>query len=145
RNAPGYGALGEHLRALFALAAPPEATPVPADETPRQGMTHPAVIALRAGPAPHRFGAPPTPEAAYFDEGRAGVVSPLQSAHTLRTDGVGGRITLATLTLDVSERIARTRANLERWRWLDADLRATQVRVDIAAAELRYLRNGELR
>ena len=144
-NLPVYAALREHLLALFALSATPEPPPVPADETLRQGMTHPAVSALRARLAHHGFDAPPTPEPAYFDESLTAVVERFQSAHTLQSDGVVGRITRAALNLDVNERIARTRANLERWRWLDADLRATQVRVDIAAAELRYLRNGELR
>lgn len=142
---PVYAALRSHMAALRSLTGTPEPDRLPDGLTLRSGMQHPAVDLLRARLARHGFELQPEQDAMHFDAALAALVGRFQFAHNLQPDGVVGRATRAALNQDVAERVARTQANLERWRWLAAELRETQVRVDIAAAELRYLRDGELR
>lgn len=142
---PAYAPLRRHLAELHALAGTPEPPPLPEGVTLHAGMIHPAVPILRERLARHGHALLPEDDPMRFDDALAAMLGRFQHSHHLKPDGVLGRDTRNALNLDVPARIARTQANLERWRWLTAELQPTQLRVDVAAAELRYLRDGELR
>ncbi len=65
-----------------------------------------------------------------------------QERHGLTVDGVVGPATRAALNVPVEERIQQIKTNLERWRWLPADLGALHVRVNIAGFDLRVVEDG---
>jgi murein L,D-transpeptidase YcbB/YkuD len=69
-------------------------------------------------------------------------VQRFQERHGLAVDGVVGPATRAALNVPADERIQQIRTNLERWRWLPADLGGLHVRVNIAGYELRVVENG---
>lgn len=142
---PAYQRLREHLAGLLAPDHAAEPAPLPESLTLRAGMRHPAIALLRERLAWHGLGAAAAGAADHFDEALLAQVKRFQHGNHLQPDGVVGRATRAALNLTLAQRIARTRANLERWRWLAHELQPTQVRVDVAAAELSYLRDGALR
>jgi murein L,D-transpeptidase YcbB/YkuD len=65
-----------------------------------------------------------------------------QRRHGLADDGVVGTRTLAALNVPVERRIDQVRVNLERWRWLPADLGEHHLRVNIAGFELDEVQSG---
>lgn len=142
---PVYEALREHLAALESLIRTPEPGRLPDGITLRAGMRHPATELLRARLDRHGYRSELPDTVDFFDVGLTDALLRFQRDHGLRPDGVLGRATRGMLNVDLAQRIGRARSNLERWRWLAAELRPTQVRVDVAGAELRYLRDGELR
>lgn len=77
-----------------------------------------------------------------MDESLVDAVRAFQRDHALEADGVVGPRTRAALNLDAQARLARVRANLERWRQLSGDLRDPQVRVDTGAATITLVRDG---
>lgn len=79
----------------------------------------------------------------HFDKTLLATVKSFQQAHHLHTDGIVGKATLSVLNPDIAERIARVRANLERWRQVSRDLHPTQLRVDISGARVTLVRDGE--
>lgn len=86
-----------------------------------------------------------------FDNGSPMFDLPLQKAvkafqqrHGLETDSIVGKATLAALNVSVDERIEQIRANLERWRWLPADLGKRYIIVNIAGFELWFVDNNDV-
>lgn len=142
---PVYGALRQHLAVLHTQLGTPEPTRLPDGVTLRAGVHHPAVELLRARLERHGYRTELPDAGDFFDFGLAAALLRFQREHGLQPDGVLGRATRGMLNLDLQQRIDRSRANLERWRWLAREFLPTQVRVDVADAELRYLRDGELR
>jgi L,D-transpeptidase YcbB len=144
-DVPAYAPLRRHLAELRSRSTMTEAPRVPAGPMLRPGEVHPAVAILRERLAQQGFGVPPEGDPMRFDDALVAMLQQFQHAHTLKPDGVLGPASRRELNQDLETRIVRTRINLERWRWLASELKPTQLRVDIAAAELRYLREGELR
>lgn len=144
-DVPAYKPLRQHLAELRARAGMAEAPRVPAGPMLRPGELHLTVPLLRERLARQGFAVLPEGDPMRFDGALATMLQHFQQAHTLKPDGVLGPATRNELNQDIQTRIARARVNLERWRWLASELKPTQLRVDIAAAELRYLREGELR
>ena len=64
-----------------------------------------------------------------------------QKRFGLEPNGVLGKQTLAALNTPVSERVGQIVANMERWRWLPAELPADRIQVNIAAAVLTVFHN----
>jgi murein L,D-transpeptidase YcbB/YkuD len=64
-----------------------------------------------------------------------------QKRFGLEPSGVLGKQTLAALNTPVSERVGQIIANMERWRWLPAELPADRIQVNIAAAVLTVFHN----
>lgn len=69
-------------------------------------------------------------------------VTRFQKRHGLAVDGVVGPATRAALNVPVERRIEQIKVNLERWRWLPADLGALHVRVNIAGFKLQVVDDG---
>lgn len=72
-----------------------------------------------------------------FDEALHKALIAYQKRHGLAADGVVGRETRDSLNKPVAERIDQILVNLERWRWVPADLGRRHVLVNIAGFGLR--------
>ena len=71
-----------------------------------------------------------------FDGDLAAAVKRAQKRFGLEPTGTAGKATLAALNIPASLRVDSIVANLERWRWLPAQLPADRIQVNIAAAVL---------
>lgn len=69
-------------------------------------------------------------------------VKTFQRNHLLKPDGIVGPGTLAELNRSASERMDQLRVNLERLRWLSHELEPTSVLIDVAGAEVMFLRDN---
>lgn len=81
---------------------------------------------------------------ALFDSQVTAAVREFQRRHHLDDDGKVGPRTLLQLNISPSTRLEQIRTNLERMRWLAADMEDTLLLVDIAAARIEFYRNGEV-
>ena len=70
---------------------------------------------------------------------------PLQQRYGAAPDGVVGPETLAALNLPVAERVRQLALNLERLRWMPADLGEDFVYINLADASLRLVESGKPR
>jgi len=136
-------ALGHYRRAVAAGGWPR----VPAGETLEPGAEDPQrVAALRrrlavegyatGGPAADALS--PT-----YDEALADAVREYQRRRGLEPDGVVGGKTLDELNVSAAERVRQIEANLERWRWMPADLGSRHVLVNVPRFELHVVEGGE--
>lgn len=71
-----------------------------------------------------------------FDTALAERVRRAQKRYGLEPTGVAGKQTIAALNVPASQRVRQIMANMERWRWLPAELPADRIQVNIAAAVL---------
>src|SRR5690606_37862119 len=63
-----------------------------------------------------------TPSATLYSESVASAVRQFQQLHGLQDDAIIGADTLAALNQPFAARLEQLRANLERWRWLSAEM-----------------------
>ncbi len=116
---------------------------VPKGPTLRLGMQDERVPLIRA-----RFGLDVTPDGDHtYDEKVAAAIADFQRAHGLAADGVLGAQTLAALGggETTNGRLeADIIANMERWRWLPANLGDRHISVNIPAYMVRVLDRGEV-
>lgn len=104
------------------------------------GDRGPRVAALRAHLA--ITGDLADPSGDLFDAGLAAAVRRYQFRHGLKPDGIVGAATLNALNLPVESRIRQIEVNLERWRWLPADLGSRYLLVNIADFRLYIMEKG---
>lgn len=71
-----------------------------------------------------------------FDAGLKDAVVRAQRRYGLNPTGLVSSGTLAALNVPASDRVRQIMANMERWRWLPAELPAKRIQVNIAAAVL---------
>jgi murein L,D-transpeptidase YcbB/YkuD len=131
----GYETLREGLKTYRQIAERGGWTPIPAGPALRPGDQGERVSALRARLAAED----PTVSAdgpAVYDEALATGVARAQKRFGLKDDGVAGPQTLDALNTPVQERLDQILANMERWRWLPAELPTDRIQVNIAAAIL---------
>lgn len=143
---PEYRRLKAALVHLRRLAAAGGWGAVPPGELLRPGDASDRVPHLRArlaasGDLPATRTPPDDP---VYDPDLEAVVRSFQSRHGLAADGVVGDRTLAALNAHVARRIEQVRVNLERWRWLPADLGERHLRVNVAAFELQGFEAGRV-
>lgn len=103
------------------------------------GASGPRVAALR-----QRLAAEDTALSAKGDKYDAETVAAVKRAQKrfgLEPVGRVGKSTLAALNVSARDRVDSIIANLERWRWLPAELPADRIQVNIAAAVLTLFRN----
>ncbi|MGE5548629.1 MAG: L,D-transpeptidase family protein [Solirubrobacterales bacterium] len=67
-----------------------------------------------------------------------------QSRHGLDIDGAVGRQTLAALNVTADERVRQIMVNLERWRWMPRTLAPLHIAVNLPAARLELVENGQV-
>jgi murein L,D-transpeptidase YcbB/YkuD len=78
----------------------------------------------------------------HFDADLERAVRRFQARHGLDMDGVVGASTTAALNVPAEERARQIEVNLERWRWLPADLGDRHVEVNIAGFGATLVEDG---
>ncbi|MEQ8403933.1 MAG: L,D-transpeptidase family protein [Oceanicaulis sp.] len=139
---PDYQALRS---ALIALGAAPQAPGlIGRGRALSRGDRGARVDALRA--RLHELGliADPGRPGAAFDAAMESALMRFQARRNLAADGRAGPATIAELDAGADRRIAQLRANLERWRWLPADLGDRHIRVNIADYRLEAWSGGRV-
>ncbi|WP_205825030.1 L,D-transpeptidase family protein [Methylobacterium terricola] len=138
----GYLALKAKLAALR-TQQPNRAVPMvrlPKGPALKTGMRDPRVPLIRA-----RFGLSGASDATAYDEGVATAVSSFQRERGLKASGVLDPATVAALAGTApGKQEADLLANMERWRWLPADLGRTHVFVNIPEFKVRVVRDGRI-
>jgi murein L,D-transpeptidase YcbB/YkuD len=130
----GYDALVAGLSRYRALAADGGWGTVAAAPELKFGRSGPAVAALRK-----RLAAEDTQVSATGDKFDADLLDGVRRAqrrYGLNPAGDVGAQTLAALNVPVTTRMRQIAANMERWRWLPAQLEQKRVQVNVAAAVL---------
>ncbi|KMO11115.1 L,D-transpeptidase family protein, partial [Methylobacterium platani] len=139
---PGYLALKAKLASLRAQQ-PNRAVPMvrlPKGPALKTGMRDPRVPLIRA-----RFGLGGASDATAYDEGVATAVASFQRERGLKASGVLDPATVAALAgASPGRQEADLLANMERWRWLPADLGRTHVFVNIPEYKVRVIRDGRV-
>ncbi|MEM8571651.1 MAG: L,D-transpeptidase family protein [Pseudomonadota bacterium] len=163
---PDYRALMAEKARLSALSeAEGLGAPVPSGPSLRMGESSPRVAALRA--RLERLGYNTDPVGATtllpvndettesgtettsiadtsFDEGLDAALKTFQRDQGLIDDGVAGRRTLAALNVSVADRIRNIDVNLERMRWMNIDLGARRIEVNIPDYSVEMIDDGDV-
>jgi len=79
-----------------------------------------------------------------FDDTLEAAVSKFQVRHGIEPDGAVGRQTRRMLNTPIETRIRQIELNLERWRWLPADLGQRHILVNIAGFGLEVVENDKV-
>lgn len=79
-----------------------------------------------------------------FDAAVTDAIKAFQRHHYLAEDGKVGAQTLSQLNVQPTARLDQIRTNLERLRWLAADMEDRLLLVDIAAARIEFYRDGQV-
>jgi murein L,D-transpeptidase YcbB/YkuD len=139
---PDYAALRAELVRRLTLPAPH--APIPGGPALAPGDAGPRVDALRA--RLHELGLLSDPGRAgqAFDAALESAVMRFQARANLAADGRAGAATIAELNAGEDRRIGQLRANLERWRWLPAELGERHIRVNIADYRLEAWSEGRI-
>lgn len=142
-QSPAYQALRNAYLQLLAQSDNQPWLIMPTGETLRPGDSSFRIPILRE----RLLGKDSAPEAKYeqntFDPELVDAVKGFQLQHSLKVDGRVGEETLAALNVSRAARLAQLRANLERWRWREAELEDTMLMVNIAGAYVRYQVDGQ--
>lgn len=128
----GYDGLQKGLETYRKIAADGGWAALPAGPDMGIGATGPRVAALRKRLA---FEDPEvSADGAKFDSELQAAVQRAQRRYGLNPTGVVSTQTLAALNVPALDRVHQIMANMERWRWLPAQLPAKRIQVNIAAA-----------
>lgn len=79
-----------------------------------------------------------------LDQPLAAALKKFQIRHGIEPDGAVGKATLAALNVSAEDRLKQIQANMERWRWMPRSLDPTHIAVNLPAAHLELVRNGEI-
>jgi murein L,D-transpeptidase YcbB/YkuD len=107
---------------------------IPAGPALSMGQTDARVLALRQRLAVEDRDV--SVKGTTFDAPLRDAVQRAQRRYGLNPTGSAGAETLAALNVGVDDRIGAIMANMERWRWLPAELPTHRIQVNIAAAVL---------
>ena len=123
----------------------PEWQPIPTGQTLRPGMSDPRVPLLRQRLSADGYllataGAPGADDR-YSDQ-LVDALKAFQRRHALQDDGILGADTLTELNATPVNRLNQLRVNLERFRWLSADIEPRSLLVDIAGGRVIYFRDS---
>lgn len=83
-------------------------------------------------------------ESILYDEALESDITKFQDRNALTADGIIGKGTFQTLNISVEDKIDILRVNLERNRWIMANLTEHLIIVNIAAFKAYYMRNYEV-
>ncbi len=138
---PGYRALKERLASLRENHPSQPSVRLPRGPILRVGMKDPRVPLIRA-----RFNL--TRDAdnqTVYDERLASAVAAFQKEKGLPTTGVLNAQTVAALSgPSVAQRQSDLIANMERWRWLPADLGQRHIMVNVPEFRLQVIEDGSV-
>ncbi|HEX2164184.1 MAG TPA: L,D-transpeptidase family protein, partial [Thermoanaerobaculia bacterium] len=109
------------------------------DRAERNGRT---AAEPAADARPRQPGAAADPLSPVYDEALAAAVREYQRRRGLEPDGVVGGKTLDELNVSAVGRVRQIEANLERWRWMPADLGDRYVLVNVPRFELHAVEGG---
>lgn len=118
--------------------------PIPPGPSLKPGMNDFRVAALRDSLAARGYKNLTGGDPNLFDAQLLEAVKRYQRASGIEPDGVIGKGTIGILNVPVDERIRHIIVNLERWRWLPADLGKRHVFVNQAGAELFLTDKGKV-
>ncbi|MGE5515871.1 MAG: L,D-transpeptidase family protein [Bacteroidota bacterium] len=79
-----------------------------------------------------------------LDQTASAAIKRFQLRHGIEADGAVGKATLAALNVPAEDRLKQIQANMERWRWMPRTLDPTHIAVNLPAAHLELVRNGEI-
>lgn len=79
-----------------------------------------------------------------FDGVLTTAIKRFQLRHGIEADGAVGKATLAALNVSAEDRLKQIQANLERWRWMPRALDPVHIAVNLPAAHLELVRDGEI-
>jgi murein L,D-transpeptidase YcbB/YkuD len=131
----GYEGLRQGLQLYRQIAARGGWKPI-SDGPPLQpGATSPRVLELRARMAAEDPQVQPS-DSQVYDPALVDAVKRAQRRYGLEDNGVVSGQTLEALNISIDERIGQILANMERWRWLPAELPTERIQVNVAAAIL---------
>lgn len=135
-----YNRLRKILPAYRALAANGGWPQISKGETLKPDMVSPRVAELRANMTARGYnGLTNTDQPNLYDGLVAKAVSHFQARNGLENDAIVGRKSLAALNLSADERVNQIVVNMERWRWLAADLGRRHVLVNQAGFKLQLI------
>lgn len=136
----GYKALKARLADLRARHPSHPSVHVPKGPTLRVGMQDPRVPLIRA-----RFNLDSGDDETVYDERVASAVAAFQKEKGLAPDGFLGPQTIAALSgPSLARKEADLIANMERWRWLPADLGSRHILVNVPEYRLRFFDGGKV-
>jgi murein L,D-transpeptidase YcbB/YkuD len=139
-----YPALQKTLATLRQKQATATFTPLPYGEALKPGMIDVRVPILRKRLAELEMTVPPVGAVAeLYDDPLADVVKDYQASKGLTVDGVIGTKTTQSLNTSLDDRIDQVIANLERRRWLPADLGNRYVLVNAADYSMVFVNGGQ--
>jgi murein L,D-transpeptidase YcbB/YkuD len=130
----GYEALREGLEKYRQIEALGGWATLAAGPDLGLGATGPRVVALRKRLAAEDMLV--KLDGARFDAELQEAVKRAQKRYGLNQSGLVSTQTLAALNVPVRERIHQIMANMERWRWLPAQLPPKRIQVNVATAQL---------
>ncbi len=135
----GYAALQQGLARYRRIGAAGGWPVIPAGAIMKLGVSDGRLPLLRARLAAEDRAVSPA-GGSTFDAGLVQGVMRAQKRFGLEPTGVVDPATRLALNTSVDERIGQIVANMERWRWLPAQLPADRIQVNIAAAVLTVFR-----
>ncbi|MGH1380633.1 MAG: L,D-transpeptidase family protein [Shewanella xiamenensis] len=147
-----YHQLKQYLAQYKDLAARYPFTTIPYTEVIKPGSTSPSVqsIATRLKELGYLAASSPAEnsnavnEPLTYDSTLEAAVRQFQTDHSLKADGVIGAGTMAALNVPYTQRVEQIRINLERARWLSANLPANYLLVNLAGYELLLFKDNNL-
>lgn len=127
--------------------APGDAEPNGAVETPADSgaRLEPTSTEVQVTSAPTGAASEPAPVARndeLFDDAVEQAVLKFQRSRGLTADGVVGPGTRKALNSNGGNRLERLLVNMERWRWMPADLGTTYVHANVPEYRVRVMRDG---
>ena len=141
---PGYKRLQEALARYRKIAASGGWRHVPDGAKLKRGDSGAAVAALRRRLAAEGYLAPEGLTGG-FDATVEAAVKRFQAQHGIAPDGAVGPDSFRALNVPAAARVEQIRANLERWRELPRSWPKTRIEVNVPAATLSAIEDGETR
>jgi murein L,D-transpeptidase YcbB/YkuD len=142
---PGYERLKKALLDYRRMAAGEPWPVLPGGETLRKDEPSKGIITLRKRLVmTGDLAASQNTGSDLFDDALEEAVRKFQARHGIESDGTVGRATRRMLNTPIEKRIHQIELNLERWRWLPAELGQKHIRVNIAGFGLDVVENDKV-
>jgi L,D-transpeptidase YcbB len=130
-----YHQLQKKMTEYRALAANGGWPSIAAGETLKPGMDDPRIKDVRQRLATTGELTAGNMDSTLFDPELEEAVKHFQKRHNLNVDGAIGKQTLSAMNITVEERLTQINVNMERYRWLNRNIKERRVVVNIASFE----------